>query len=88
VPGATDVLGVRMYDNANEILNWITAHSTTGNPIADCNILFKRSVYGNYFDYISFNNSGIRFGLNPGYGGSVVSDVTIFDPNIIASLGQ
>jgi hypothetical protein len=88
VDGVTDVLAVRMYDNADVILDWIAAHNATGDPVDDCSIYFKQSVYGNYFDYISFNQSGVRFGLNPGYGGSVVSDVTIFDPNVIAGLGQ
>lgn len=93
--GAKDVLGIRMYENGVDILNWIKAH-TYGpyNPVVDCGIQFKYSIYGNYADYITFGVSpgqslhGVRLGFNPGYGGSVVTDVTIFDPNIVASLGQ
>jgi hypothetical protein len=89
--GAVDVLGVRMYDNGANILGWIAAHPAATN---DCGIQIKFSIYGNYADYISFginpgeSISGTRIGLNPGFGGSVVSDVTIFDPNVVASLGM
>jgi hypothetical protein len=99
--GSPDVLAVRMYDNANTLLDWIAAHTgvnpTNGggeNPITDCGIQLKYSIYGNYADFITFGvnpglpQGGLRFGLNAGYGGSVVSDLTIFDPNIVASLGQ
>jgi hypothetical protein len=74
-----------MYDNADSILNWIAANPSS---VADCGIQIKYSIYGNYADFISFLQNGVRFGLNPGFGGAVVSDVTLFDPNVVASLGQ
>jgi hypothetical protein len=91
VQGATDVLGIRMYDNGATILEWIAQHPTS---TLDCGIQIKFSIYGNYADYISFgvnpgqSIAGARIGLNPGFGGSVVSEATIFDPNIVASLGM
>lgn len=85
VKGTQDILAVRMYDNAATILNWIAAHP---GAVASCGVEIKYSIYGNFADYISFLNNGVRFGLNPGFGGSVVSDGTIFDPNVIPSLGQ
>ena len=86
-PGAagTDVLAVRMYANAADILGWIASHP---GAVSACNIQIKYSIYGNYPDYISFLQNGVRLGLNPGFGGAVVSDVTLFDPNVVASLGQ
>ena len=85
VTGQPDVLSVRMYANEADILSWIAKYPGS---IAACNIQIKYSIYGNYADYISFLQNGVRLGLNPGFGGSVVSDVTLFDPNVVASLGQ
>jgi hypothetical protein len=84
-PGAQDVLAVRMYDNAATILDWLAAHP--GAQTA-CGVQLKYSIYGNYPDFISFLSNGVRLGLNPGFGGSVVSDGTLFDPNVVATLGQ
>jgi hypothetical protein len=83
--GSMDILAVRMYDNVNTIYQWLAQHPTAA---ASCNLQTKYSIYGNYADYISFNNNGVRLGFNPGFGGSVVSDGTLFDPNVIGSLGQ
>ncbi len=80
-----DILAVRMYDNSSVLLNWIGENPDAATA---CGLQIKYSIYGNYADYISFLNSGVRFGLNPGFGGSVISDVTLFDPNVVASLGQ
>jgi hypothetical protein len=85
VPGTTDVLAVRMYDYGVNILSWLTAHP---GAISDCGIQIKYSIYGNYPDYISSLTNGVRFGLNAGQGGSVVVDGTLFDPNVVATLGQ
>jgi len=86
---------VPMYANGADILTWITDHTFgSANPASDCGIQIKFSIYGNYADYISFgvnpgqSIAGARIGLNPGFGGSVVSEATIFDPNIVASLGM
>ncbi len=83
--GAQDVLAIRMYDNAATILDWLAQHPGAQ---AACGVQLKYSIYGNYPDYISFLTNGVRIGLNPGFGGSVVSDGTLFDPNIVAALGQ
>jgi hypothetical protein len=83
--GVQDVLAVRMYDNAATILDWLTQHPGAA---AACGVQLKYSIYGNYPDFISFNTNGVRLGLNPGFGGSVVSDGTLFDPNIVSTLGQ
>jgi hypothetical protein len=84
-PGTQDILAVRMYDSAASILNWIATHPGS---LAQCGVEIKYSIYGNFPDVISFNNNGMRFGLNPGFGGSVVADGTVFDPNVVATLGQ
>jgi hypothetical protein len=84
-PGQFDILSVRMYENASDLLNWIANHPNATN---DCQIQIKYSIYGNYADYISSLTNGVRFGLNAEYGGACVTDVTLFDPNVVAGLGQ
>jgi hypothetical protein len=83
--GEPDVLAVRMYENANDLLNYFATYPAA---TAACGIEIKYSIYGNYADYISSLQYGVRFGLNPGFGGSVVSDLTLFDPNVTSTLGQ
>jgi hypothetical protein len=60
----TDILAVRMYDNADEVLNFLAAHPDVSaqqqGAQADCQIQIKYSVYGNYPDYISSNLNGVR----------------------------
>jgi len=80
-----NILAIRMYDNAADILNWI---STNAASATTCGVQIKYSTYGNYPDFISFNNNGIRLQFNPGFGGAVVSGVSIFDPNVIPGLGM
>jgi hypothetical protein len=80
-----DILAVRMYDNAADILGWIAKHP---DAVDACGIQIKYSSYGNYPDFISFNNNGVRLGLNPGFGGAVVADAVLFDPNVVPGLGQ
>jgi hypothetical protein len=81
----TDVLAIRMYQNGQDILDWLDAHP---NATTDCGIQIKYSIYGNYADYISSLTNGVRVGLNAGFGGSVVADMTVFDPNVVPTLGQ
>jgi hypothetical protein len=83
--GVTDILTVRMYQNVNDILTWLSAHPGAASA---CGLEIKYSPYGNYADYVSFLSNGVRIGFNPGFGGSVASDGTLFDPNVVAALGQ
>ena len=83
--GLTDVLAVRMYTPSQDILDWFTTHP---NGTADCDVVYQYSIYGNYPNYITSRANGIRLGINPGFGGGRVTDVTVFDPNVVASLGE
>jgi hypothetical protein len=83
--GQPDLLAVRMYTPSQDVLDWFTAHPT---GLTDCDVVYKYSIYGNYPDYITSRANGVRLGINPGYGGGVVTDVTVFDPNVVASLGE
>jgi hypothetical protein len=84
VPGQIDLLGITMYEPATTILNWIAAHPSAR---ADCGIVVQYSIYGNYANIIESNQYGVQVGLNASYGSAVVTDLTIFDTNIIPSLG-
>ena len=84
MPGQIDLLGVSMYEPATTILNWIAAHPSARK---DCQLVVQYSIYGNYADFIESNQYGVRVGLNASYGSSVVTDLTVFDTNIIPSLG-
>ncbi len=85
VPGQIDLLGIQMYEPATTILNWITAHPTA---LADCGIVIQYSIYGNYANIIESNHYGVQVGLNASYGSAVVTDLTVFDTNVIPSLGN
>ncbi|MFI5296860.1 MAG: hypothetical protein ACHREM_02085 [Polyangiales bacterium] len=80
---AYDVMGVRMYENAITITNYLATYPTAAQ---DCDIIIKYSPYGNYADYITSRANGIRMGFSPGSGGSVVTDLTVYDPNIASYL--
>jgi hypothetical protein len=88
-PGVTDLLAVRMYTPATDILDWFDAHPAGR---ADCDLVVRYSSFGNQVDFITMRATGVRFGVNPGINagnnaGRVV-DVTVFDPNVVASLGN
>lgn len=80
-----DILAISMYEPAGTILNWLAAHPKAE---TDCQIIIQYSIYGNYADYIESNQYGIRLALNASYGGAVVTGATVFDPNVIATLGN
>src|SRR5262249_27840264 len=85
VTGNIDLLGIRMYTPSQQILDWFTSHPR---GLVDCDVIYKYSIYGNYPDFITSRTNGVRVGINPGYGGGVVTDMTVFDSNIVASLGE
>jgi hypothetical protein len=82
-----DVLAVRMFQPTQDILDWFVAHP---NGLTDCDVVYKYSPYANYPDYITARAFGIRLGSNPQIGGGAgrITDVTVFDPNVVASLGE
>jgi hypothetical protein len=83
--GSTDLLAVRMYTPSQDILDWFSSHP---HGMADCDVVYKYSSFGNYPDFITSRTNGIRLGINPGFGGARVTDVVVFDPNVVAALGE
>ncbi len=72
-----DVLHVRMYTPAANILDWLANHpgSTTS-----CGIVVRYSPYNNFPDYISSLTNGIRLGITQGGGFGRVVDSILFVP--------
>jgi hypothetical protein len=81
--GNPDILGVRMYEQAQNIYDYLAKYPSAK---TDCDIVIKYSPYGNYADYITSRTYGVRLGLNAGSGGSVVTDVLVYDPNVASYL--
>lgn len=76
--GATrDLLAVKMYTPAANVLDWINAHP---NAVNDCGIIIRYSPYNNFPDYITSLTNGVRLGITQGGGFGRVVDVTLFAP--------
>jgi hypothetical protein len=79
-----DLLHVRMYDSAAEVLEWIAAHPgvpLNGVPSAAdaCNLVVRYSAYNNYPDVITSLANGVKVNINPGQGLGRIVDATLFD---------
>ena len=90
-----DVLHVRMYDSAQEILDWLAAHpggwdSVNGVQVppaqTQCNILIRRTQYDNFIDEIISKTYGVALNVGGGQGLGRVTDIILFDPSIVQSL--
>jgi hypothetical protein len=79
-PGG-DLLSVRMYTPAANILNFFNTHPQAYNA---CGMIFQYGPHGNYLDYVTSQSNGIRLGINPGQGAGRVVDVTVFDPTLVS----
>ncbi len=76
--GATgDLLRVRMYTPAAEVLDWLEGHP---GQYDKCGIIVRYSPYGNYPDFITSLANGVRLGITQGGGFGRVVDVTLFVP--------
>jgi len=92
-PATFDVLHVGMYDSGETILNWFAAHpgvttgnGPTGSAQAACQVIFIRSPYDNYIDYIVSKQYGVLLNMGGGQGQGRVTDIVLFDTGLIQSL--
>ncbi len=51
-----------------------------------CQILFIRSAYDNYVDYIVSKQYGVLLNMGGGQGQGRVTDIVLFDPALIQAL--
>jgi hypothetical protein len=76
-PDSNDVLAVKMYSPAADILDWIDKHPAT---VDSCGMVVRYSPYNNFPDYITSLTNGVRLGITQGGGFGRVVDVTLFSP--------
>jgi hypothetical protein len=76
-PNTNDMLAVKMYTPAANVLDWINKHPNT---VDDCGLIVRFSPYNNFPDYITSLTNGVRLGITQGGGFGRVVDVTLFAP--------
>jgi hypothetical protein len=74
-----DLLTARMYTSVSTLLDWLAAHP---NAYTACGIIIRYSPYGNYADYISSIQNGVRLSVTQGGGFGRIVDGTLFDPTL------
>jgi hypothetical protein len=74
-----DLLTARMYTSVQSILDWFAAHPNAYNA---CQIITRYSPYGNYADYITSLQNGVRLSVTQGGGFGRIVDGTLFDPTL------
>jgi hypothetical protein len=72
-----DLLTARMYTPVANILQWLQDHPGS---YQSCGIIIRYSPFGNYADYITALNAGVRLGVTQGGGFGRVVDATLFVP--------
>lgn len=93
-PATGDVLHMGMYDSAASFLTWLAAHPGGVNlnvggqypsAQANCAIIIRTSPYDNAVDRVAALSNGININFSGGQGQGRVTDVVVFDPNLIQS---
>ena len=86
-PTTGDVMHVRMYTSAEDVLQWLTAHPgdpfnpAGGVPSAQtyCGIIVRYSPFDNYPDFITSLTYGVQLSISAGFGKGRVVDATLFN---------
>jgi hypothetical protein len=92
-PKTSDILAVRQYDSAINIINWFANHpggqdpNNPGNGIwpsaqTSCDVIVRYSPFNNYIDFITSKVYGVKLGVNQGSGLGRVIDSLLYDPGI------
>jgi hypothetical protein len=77
-PNTGDLLGARMYTSVKGLLEWFDNHPGS---YESCGMIVRYSPFGNFVDYITSLQNGVRLGITQGGGFGRVNDVVIFVPN-------
>jgi hypothetical protein len=77
-PNTGDLLGARMYTSVKGLLEWFDNHPGSYDS---CGIIIRYSPFGNFVDYITSLQNGVRLGITQGGGFGRVNDVVLFVPN-------
>jgi hypothetical protein len=93
-PLTGDVLHLGMYDSAASTLAWFAAHPGGVDPNSGgvdssaqiaCAIIIRTSPYDNAVDRMVSLSAGVNINFSGGQGQGRVTDVVVFDPNLIQS---
>jgi hypothetical protein len=91
-PTTGDFLHLGMYDSAASTLAWFASHpgsaqsgSGTSSAQQACSIIIRTSPYDNAVDRIGALATGVNINFSGGQGQGRVTDVVVFDPNLIQS---
>lgn len=93
-PLSGDVLSLSMYDSASTFLAWLAAHPGGVDLVTDavdpsaqsaCSIIVRASPYDNAVDRAAGLANGVNINFSAGQGQGRVTDVVLFDPNLIQS---
>ncbi len=76
-PNTGDLLRARMYSPVNNLLEWLEDHP---GAYQNCGIIIRYSPFGNFADFITSLQNGVRVSVTQGGGGGRVNDVTLFVP--------
>jgi hypothetical protein len=76
-PNTHELLSARMYTSVSTILAWFANHP---GAYQSCQMIIRYSPYGNYADYITSLQNGVRLGITQGGGYGRVVDGTLFTP--------
>ncbi len=77
-PNTLEILGARMYSSVKGLLEWFDNHPGSYDS---CGIIIRYSPFGNFVDYITSLQNGVRLGITQGGGFGRVNDVVLFVPN-------
>jgi hypothetical protein len=79
-PTTKDLLSVHMYTSVSDVLAWFSEHP---GAYAACGMITRYSPYGNYADYITTSNNGVRLGITQGGGYGRVVDGTEWATDLV-----
>jgi hypothetical protein len=80
-PITNDILRVRMYDSAQSVLDWLTAHPAATNA---CDIVVRYSPFNNYIDKIFARTYGVSLNISKSFGAGRVADAELWDPALLS----
>ncbi len=80
-PATNHILRSRMYDSAQSILDWLTAHP--GSTQA-CDIVVRYSPFNNYIDKIYSRAYGVSVDISKSFGAGRIDDAVLWDPALLS----
>src|SRR5262249_2718885 len=81
-PRTNDILRARMYDSAQSILDWFTAHPGS---VEACDIVVRYSAFNNYIDKIFSRTYGVTVDISKSFGAGRVDDAVLWNPGLLSN---